>query len=193
MTYLVLAYPLFTSADLTWIEAIRSAHDPQVTLITPHVTLIFPVAEDAGVLDKIIVRVHTLALTTSPIALAFRCALLMPEMMPETRSTTGAATGTRQPGAHLFLVPDEGLSKLVKLHNRLYRGALASQLCLEIPFIPHLTIGASNDSAALYQVAQELNRTAFALHANIDRLTIVRHAAGVVTTVGEAKLVGPLL
>ncbi len=179
MAYLVLAHPLFSSADLAWVEAIRSEHDPQAALITPHVTLVFPIAEAAVALDKIIVRVHTLALTTSPIALTFRCVLLMPE--------------TGQPGAHLFLIPDEGMSRLVKLHNRLYRGALASQLCLEIPFVPHVTIGSSNDSVALHRVAQELNRTTFALQANIERLTIVRHAAGVVTTVGEAKLVGPLL
>lgn len=179
MTYLVLAYPHFAHADLAWIEAIRTAHDPQVALVAPHVTLLFPIAEDAVALNKMVAHVDALALTTSSIVLTLRCALVMPE--------------TGRPGAHLFLAPDEGMSDLVKLHDRLYSGSFASHLRLEFPFIPHLTVGAGNDPAALYQVAQELNNGAFALSASIDQLTVVRHAAGVVTTVGEAKLGGPPL
>jgi 2'-5' RNA ligase len=176
MAYLVLAYPTFAATELAWIEAIRTHHDPQATLVAPHVTLVFPLAEDAMTLEQLVAHLYEVAAKMPAPALALRCALVMPE--------TGRA------GGHLFLVPDEGMSQLVKLHDALYRGPLAPHLRLDIPFVPHITVGAGHDLAALHQVAQELNATEFALHAKIEQLTLVRHAAGAVATMAEAALAG---
>ena len=41
---------------------------------------------------------------------------------------------------HLFLVPNEGCSAFVILHDPLYTGSLTDSLRLDIPFISHLTI-----------------------------------------------------
>jgi hypothetical protein len=42
--------------------------------------------------------------------------------------------------AHLFLIPDEGFSKFVKLHDAFYRGLLEPKLRLDLPFVPHIGI-----------------------------------------------------
>jgi 2'-5' RNA ligase len=179
--YLIIAYPTFTGADLTWIEAIRANYDPQAALVAPHLTLLFPIAADAVSVDEVVTHLHNVVTERvcpmPAFVVTFRSALVMPE--------TGRA------GGHLFLIPDEGMSQLVKLHDWLYRGPLASHLRLDIPFMPHITIGAGHDLAALHQVAQTLNDSAFALETTIDRLTVIRHAAGVVTTVGEIPLADP--
>lgn len=179
MAYLVLAYPTFSSPDLSWIEAIRTRHDPQATLIAPHVTLVFPLDENELALDVLRTHLYDVVETPSrlsPISLMLRAALVMPE--------------SGKPGGHLFLIPDEGTSQLVKLHERLYRGLLLSHLRLDIPFVPHVTVGASNNLAALYEVAQELNAVDFAISGRIDRLTLVRYGAGGVTPVDEIILAG---
>jgi 2'-5' RNA ligase len=176
MGHVVLAYPQFTDKELAWIEAIRTTLDPQAELIAPHVTLVFPIAEYQIAVHEVILHTRAVALDTPPFVLNLRCALVMPDIVGS--------------GAHLFLVPDEGMSHFVKIHDQLYRGPLAPYLRLDIPFIPHITVGTGPDAAALYQVAQELNESAFAPRALIDRLTVVHHTPSTVTTVEEVTLAG---
>src|SRR3546814_2589021 len=58
----------------------------------------------------------------APVALAFRCAL--PVQDPDSGDT------------YVYLVPDEGFSALVRLHDRLYSGPFADARSLDRPYIP---------------------------------------------------------
>jgi hypothetical protein len=73
-----------------------------------------------------------------PFEFVIRCAVL-------SNDAFGAYT-------HVFLVPDEGHSKIIKLHNRLYTGVIESQLRLDIPFIPHIGIDNSLDAHSCKQL-----------------------------------------
>lgn len=58
---------------------------------------------------------------------------------------------------HTFLTPDEGFREIVKLHDHLYRGALANELRLDIPFIPHITVAISPDANVCKRIADDIN------------------------------------
>lgn len=174
--HVVLAYPEFSEKDLAWIEAIRITFDPEADLIAPHVTLVYPIAEHQIAVHEVILHTRAVALDTPPFDMHLRCALMMPDI-----------AGT---GAHIFLVPDEGFSHFVKLHDHLYQVPLAPYLRLDLPFIPHVKVGSGSDAAVLYQVAQELNESGFAPHAFIDRLSVIHYTPDKVTTLEHMTLAG---
>src|ERR671933_42157 len=70
-------------------------------------------------------------------------------------------------GTDVFLVPEEGFSALARLHDRLYAGALASRLRLDIPTIPHLTVAHSADPQACKRLADALNARPLAISGTI--------------------------
>jgi hypothetical protein len=59
-------------------------------------------------------------------------------------------------GSHIILVPDEGGAQIATLHGRLYAGALRTHLRSDIPFVPHMTVGAAPDSQFAERLAEEL-------------------------------------
>ena len=85
-------------------------------------------------------------------------------------------------------MPDEGLGALVRLHDRLYAGALAPQLRLDIPAIPHITVAAKGDATEAKALADELNARPFAIAGAIAALDIVVHTAGTVRTLARVPL-----
>jgi hypothetical protein len=72
----------------------------------------------------------------------------------------------------VFLVPDEGYSEIVKLHDRLYVGPLSRHLRLDLPFIPHIGVKTSKDRFACKQLADDLNKRGFALPGSLSKLTL---------------------
>jgi hypothetical protein len=112
MALLVVAYPQLTTADLAWIQAIRERHDPNYSLIAPHFTLVFPVNTVAN--DVFIAHVTTRAAPFSRIPFTIRCAMIVKDAF--------------SPLIYLFLVPDDGNSALIKLHDALYTYMLADAL-----------------------------------------------------------------
>jgi hypothetical protein len=82
------------------------------------------------------------------------------------------------PHTHVFLVPDEGFSALVQLHDRLYTGRLRPHLRLEIPFVPHLTIGYAADIALCKWVVDQINAQEVEILGMLHRLTLIRLAWG---------------
>jgi hypothetical protein len=176
MSLLVVAYPDLDPKDQAWIQAIRARHDPHVGLIAPHVTLVFP--NDA--IDATLLQEHAEQVCQAFGAFRFlaRVALIVRDQF--------------SPLPHLFLVPDEGFSQIVRLHDALYRGPLAESLLLDVPFIPHLTIGAFETSAAAKAQADAINSERFVIDAAIERMSVIEHIGQSVTTIAEFALASRL-
>jgi hypothetical protein len=173
MALLVLAYPRVAPADFAWLQAIRAQHDERYfSFVAPHVTLVFPVnGLEWGVFSK---HVRQRVAGVPPINFVARCVLVV-------------ADDARQ-FSHVFLVPDEGFSEIVKLHDRLYTGLLAPELRLDITFIPHIGVGNYRDARACQELAHELNAQDFTLKGVIDTLDVVWYEQQEVRTIAQIAL-----
>ena len=143
MALTVLGRPRLTAADAAWIRVLRDRHAWALRApeIGPHVTLVFPTDST----DATTATGH-LAVVAGEIAafsLAFRCAL------PVADAPSG--------GTYIYLVPDEGFSTLVRLHDRLYSGPFADALRLDLPYIPHITLGWIAEARLARALADDLN------------------------------------
>lgn len=174
MSLLVVAYPELAPSDQAWIQRIRERYDPHFGLIAPHVTLVFP--NDR--IDVTLLREHVRQLCQQFRAFRF------------VARTSMIVKDHFSPQTHLFLVPDEGFSQVVRLHDALYRGPLAADLILEVPFIPHITIGAFESITEAKAQADALNRTPFALVCSITTISLIEHIGPTITTVEQFRLAG---
>lgn len=172
MSLLVVAYPELRSQDQAWIQSIRERYDPHFELIAPHLTFVFP----NDTIDATLLQQHGARVCQA--FSAFRFAV----------RTTMIVKDQFSPLTHLFLVPDEGFSQIVGLHDALYRGPLAESLLLEVPFIPHITIGAFDTSSAAKAQADAINRQRFVIDGSIERLSLIEHVGQSVTTIAEFEL-----
>ena len=173
MALLVIAYPRMAAADFAWIQAIRARHDERYfRLVAPHVTLVFPVGGMAQ--DVLVEHIRRQAAGRKPITFVARCAIVVEDDSKKF--------------SHVFLVPDEGFSEIVRLHDRLYTGVLAPSLRLDITFIPHLGVGNSTDARACKALADELNAQDFRLSGLIDTLDVVCYEHDKVETVAQIAL-----
>lgn len=89
---------------------------------------------------------------------------------------------------HVFLVPDEGYSAIVKLHDRLYEGPLSPHLRLDIPFIPHIGVANASDPRACKALADELNSEGFEIRGSVDALDAASYKHDRVTTIERVPL-----
>ncbi len=159
MPLLVLAYPELAPPDRAWIERIRAEHDPRHAVVAAHFTIVFPITDLAP--DALVDEVTRQAAACAPISFVLRSALPFKDVTGE--------------GADVFLVPDEGFVALVRLHDRLYAGALAPRLRLDIPSLPHITVGRAADPRACKRLADALNARPFAIPGRIAALDVVMH------------------
>jgi 2'-5' RNA ligase len=109
-------------------EDFRAAHDPRAALLAAHVTLVFPFASSLGAIQ---------------IAAHIRRTLANWPMIPVRFEGVGQFHGD-----WIYRKISRGYDALMELHDRLYRGALASFLRPEIPFEPHLTVARVGDAKA---------------------------------------------
>jgi len=170
---LVLAYPRLAQSDFDWLQAIRAQHDERYfSLVAPHFTLVFPV----GTIARADFIAHVRRQTAGVRAISFvvRCAIVVAD---DSRRFT-----------HVFLVPDEGFSEIVRLHDRLYAGVLAGELRLDIAFIPHVGVGNSTDARACKRLADELNAQNFRVAGVIDTLDVVWYENNEVRTLEQITL-----
>jgi 2'-5' RNA ligase len=173
MALLVLAYPTVAESDWAWMQQIRAGHDQRyLQVVDPHFTLVFPVFDLA--VEPFVDHVLASVQGQSPIPFVVRCATVVKDVLSDD--------------SHVFLVPDEGHSGVVKLHDRLYTGLLRSQLRLDIPFIPHIGVATSVDIECCKSVADALNAQDFTMAGVIDRLDIVCYENNTVTTIRPIQL-----
>lgn len=172
MSLLLVAYPELNRDDYDWIQAIRIQHDSHISLIEPHVTLVFPthITDSATFID----HVRAAAQSWSRFTVAIRCAVVVKDAF--------------SPKSHLFLVPDEGYSMLVKLHDALYCGVLAPELSFESAYIPHLTIGDHLDPHTLKHTADAINKQNRCIFGHMTTLDVLQYEHGAIQTIQTIPL-----
>lgn len=156
-TLYTLAYPEVSGTDAAFIEAFRREHDlPYRDVVTAHFTMVFGCGDVPE--SDYLTHVKSLASISSPIPFSCKYAMLGGDHQDDT--------------AYVFLVPDEGYSKISLLHDHLYTGILEPYLKLEVPFVPHITVGTMKDRRAAKLLCDELNRKGIRIDGSLRSLTV---------------------
>ena len=158
MALAVVNYPTLSDDDFAWIQSVRREHDLLFyDVVDPHFTLVFPTEAISEETLSDHVRRHARA--AAAFDFVFRCAILGdPDFWDH---------------AHAFLVPDEGFSDVVRLHDRLYTGPLASELRLDLPFIPHVGFASVPTPEACKAVVDRVNAEPFEIRGRVDALDLI--------------------
>jgi 2'-5' RNA ligase len=174
MALLVLAYPEMSAVDYGRIQAFRKRHDGlYYHAVELHITLVFPtfdweaelfVAETAKQLSGF-----------RPFDFCLRCAVLNKDAFNDYY--------------HTFLVPDEGYSRVVKLHDKLYADKLFPHRALHVDFVPHIGIGNSRDPHRCLEMIDSWNKDEFSIRGRIAALDVVRYEDDTVQTIQRLALV----
>ena len=156
MKLAIVAYPSLDEIDRQWIESFRAKHDPQASRLGVHFTFVFPVEALPSELER---EIAVVAQSTQPISFTIH----------------GAEVVRDVPGSHshIFLVPDAGDAQIATLHDRLYAGALRGHLRADVPFVPHMTVGATADSQLAARLAAEIRVRSRMVRGTIANLVLV--------------------
>ncbi|MCR9074181.1 MAG: 2'-5' RNA ligase family protein [Alphaproteobacteria bacterium] len=164
MSLVVLGRPSMAAADRAWIDALRDRHRGAVfeRAIGAHVTLVFPT--EATDPTSATSHLATVAAETAPIDLLFRAT------MPWLDRYTGET--------YVYLVPDAGNGKLIRLHDHLYSGPFSDVLRLDLPFVPHITLGRFGEAKVAKALVDDLNAQDIELRARLDTVELFRLSEG---------------
>lgn len=170
---IVVAYPKISERDYDWVQEIREKNDRlSFEAIDPHFTLFSPSGHFTQ--EVLVDAIKRNIKGAKSFRFALRCAVLMPPI--------------RGDYTYVFLVPDEGFSHFVNLRNRVYRASMAKALDLEIPFIPHLTVGSTKNLLKGKRIVDELNGRSFRIAGVIDALAVVAESGDRNRTIQEIAL-----
>jgi 2'-5' RNA ligase len=173
MSLVVVAYPQLAQEDAEWIRSIRTQHEQlSHNALAPHFTLVFPLSTVSE--SQLASHVKEQLAGCCAIEFVLRSSILVKD-----------DSGDRY---FVLLVPDEGFSSIVKLHDKLYTGILAPALRLDIPFIPHITVGYSPDAQACKMLVATLNQEELAIRGEISGLDLISKEADKVWTVEHFHL-----
>lgn len=159
-----LAYPTLSVQDKRYIEEFRILHDGHANLVEAHFTMVFGVDENTMSEERYISHIEKASAESQTTPFHCRYAMVGADRFSET--------------AYVYLVPDEGFSKLSLLHDRLYSGSMASQLRLDIEYVPHITIGSCTDRDEAKRLCHELNSRGVSVSGTVDTLTVAALANG---------------
>lgn len=174
MSLLVLSYPMISQNDFDWIQTVRAKYDKlNYKVVAPHFTIVFAV--DHMNRKEFVEHVKNQVRGLREIAFVLRSAAIVKDAFSEY--------------THVFLVPDQGYSEIVKLHDKLYTDQLASELRLDIPYLPHITVGNSIDPQVCKTLADDLNRQSFAIKGHIETLDVVWYQRNKVKTIEQIELI----
>jgi hypothetical protein len=172
MSLLAISYPDLSTEDFSLIENYRKDHDKMFDVVRPHFTFVFPVSDISAA--DFSSEVKKQLKNASPISFCLRCAVINKDDFTEYY--------------HAFLVPDEGFSGMVKLHDQLYSEKLAVHHRLDIDFIPHIGVGNSMDKFDCKKMVDEWNSKTFLIKGTISTFDIVQYENNKVTTIEKIKL-----
>lgn len=170
MKLLAVTYPELSEKDFRIIENYRRQHDSLYSIIRTHFTIVFPVKDFS---EKIFTEEIKKQLQgIEPFSFTLRSATINKDAFIDNY--------------YAFLVPDEGQSKIRKMHDKLYSGKLASYHQLDIDFIPHITIGNSTNVIACKKMVDDWNSNDFEITGRISSVDIVNYEGA--TTLEKIKL-----
>ena len=150
MDYALVHYP---AVETQRIDALRRKYDPQVDLIAPHITLMFPLPSSMGESTLVSHLEHVLnGCRPFPIHIQ----------------------GLEESADHyLFLVLQEGRAEVIHLHDRIYTGILAPYLRTDLPYVPHVTLGSFGEAELCSQARRDAERDSLNYQCVLDRLHLV--------------------
>jgi 2'-5' RNA ligase len=174
MNYLAVAYPQWSEEDVFWIQSIREQYDPHCFLIRPHFTLVFPTNADRVTKTAFTNHLRQSLLGFTAFPCVIRCAVPVKDALSSL--------------THIFLVPDEGFSHIVKLHDAVYKTLLAAEQRLDIPYIPHITIGASTEPRIAKAIADHINTQNICVHGIVASVDAIQFDGSKVETIEQFRL-----
>jgi 2'-5' RNA ligase len=166
----VVATPVFGKKEHDWLVHLREVRAGDIG--PPHFTLVFPGSELPP--SEFVRHVTSAASGSKRISFRLCSAIVIPD--PQVRSF------------HVFLVPDDGFGAIVRLHQALHGGALATCLRPDFPYIPHLTVASEREFITAQSVAAKLNAQDFSIAGRIDALEIHRREGDVVRGIATVPL-----
>ena len=152
MIYALVHYP---NVDTLYINQFRKKHDPQVDLIEPHITIMFPVPESIGE-DYLVNHIEN--------------------ALSDWKSFPIHLQGIQKSwDDYLFLMVQEGSANIIDLHSQIYTGRLVDYLKEGIPFVPHLTLGVLTKNAVEHsEMVEEAKRFGLDYRCVLDKLHLVK-------------------
>lgn len=172
-TLYTVSYPEVAPEALSFMERFRHEHDLRYRdVVAAHFTMVFGCKSIE--LPDYTKHVAAVARQSEPIRFSCRYAMLGADDFDDS--------------AYVFLVPDEGYSGISLLHDRLYTGLLQPFLRLDVPFIPHITIGTLKDRSAAKALCDELNRGGVCIEGSLRALTIGALEDGKLNNLSEHAL-----
>lgn len=161
-----LCYPRLADADRKFIDEFRQEHDiPFRDVVAPHFTMLFGCSD----VPLSVYRQHVAEVVRLQSAITFSCRYAM------------LHNDDSNDNYYVFLVPDEGYGEISKLHDKLYRGPLASYLRLDIPYVPHIGIATIPDAARIKSLCDRLNASGISIHGQIDTITLCSYDGSKIT------------
>lgn len=172
MKLLAVAYPFISEEDHALIEKFRAQYDPQFSIIKPHFTLVFPLEG----LDEIEFADYAASILHGKpgFHVRLRAAIIHKDELSEN--------------FHVFLVPDEGSEQLKDLHDYLYEGTLKEYQWIDIPYVPHTTIGITPDESQCVETAGAWNRMNIEICGEINAVEVLAFEDGEVRTIEKINL-----
>jgi 2'-5' RNA ligase len=152
MVYALVHYPII---DARRIDELRRKYDPQVDLIAPHITIVFPLPDQ---IDE------------SDLVSHIRNVLHDWEQFPI--HLRGLAQSWDN---HLFLLVEEGNAGIIRLHDELYTGLLTSYHRKDLAYVPHVTLGSfADDADGCSRALRETEQFTLQYWCVVDRLSLVK-------------------
>lgn len=119
----ILIFPKFNNIEL--IQNIREKYDRLYMLVPPHITLVFPFTDDISNED-LYIKLKELIKDTKKFNVKFKGLSLSDDNF-------------------IFLNCVLGSKNIIDLHDKIYNNILPTHLKKNIKYIPHITLGKSNN------------------------------------------------
>lgn len=119
----ILIFPKLENIYL--IQNIRNKFDPLANLIAPHITLAFPFLDDISN-EELIKNLSNLLMNYKSFSITFKGISLSPDN-------------------YIFLNCTKGNQEIIQLHDEIYKQIIPNHYKKSIKYIPHITLGQSNN------------------------------------------------
>jgi len=160
---LVVAFPELSNKDKLWIENFRKKHDKLFyKIIEPHFTLVFPTFDIS--VPQFINEIQRLSQKIKKFEFTLKSAMMNNDLLSEYY--------------HIFLIPDEGNSNIVKAHDILYSGILQKHRRTDIDFISHISIGNTKKPYEALKLLEEINESDLLIKGKVSQLSIITYGSG---------------
>lgn len=171
--YLVLAYPILNKQDYNWINEIRRKFDKlYYNVVDSHFTLVFPTLYPNE--KDFIEEMKNQSNTFKKFSFSIKSSIMNNDSLSDYY--------------YSLLVPDEGFSQIVKIHQKLYSGKINKTLLLDVDFIPHIGIGSFTDKFECIKLVNEINDSNIEINGQIEKLDIIKYVNNKVETIENIDL-----